>query len=158
MPVSALLTPPDGRIKTVLTTIGTLLATIVESGAVKYVFVPPDSDTGVAKGVYLELLPSKYDVESLGSTQRSFNPLAIDIIGLIRHEDPLVGVNFLEQQINTLESAAAIAAYKDAFATNNGFSIEFIADSDVTPATYKAGTAAYSQTRLRLHITMGMDL
>lgn len=158
MPLEQELLPVVGRVRTVFETLAEILAPICELDAVKFVFIPPDSDPAVSKGLYLEMIPSKLDVESLLSTQRSFSPLGIDIVGLIRHADPLVGIDFYEEVITTLLTSDAVDTCNNAFgAEGNGFSIEVITDGDVTPATYKAGTAPYSQIRLKLNITLQMD-
>lgn len=159
MPVEDKLIPAECRVRTVLEKLALVVVGIVqEIEGTEFIFIPPDSDLTATKKIYFELLPSEVNVESLASTQRTWGPLAIDLIGLIRHEDPLVGVDFMWEIIRTLLTPEAVSACGDAFGTSDGFSIETISNADVTPANRKTGGAsAYSQVRMRLNITMGAD-
>lgn len=145
-----------GRIRTVLETLrDRLLQEVNDIEKVEFAFRPPDNEKGT-KVLYLETMPFDVGVDSLGSTQRTavFN---IDMIGLIRNDDALVGVDFLWEVIQSLLTPESVEACTNAFGTTDGFSIEAISGCDAIPSSPNQATGFYSQIRAKITISMGAD-
>lgn len=123
------LLPPSSRIRTVMTKIGTELTPIVE--AVRYFLRLPDEETNDLVA-YIEFSPPMTIVnESIQSSQRSWMVLPIVVYLYINESDTRILGDLIEHATKTIMAPTAITNYRNAFATDIGFSIEKITVAEV---------------------------
>ena len=120
---------PSSRFRTLITAIGTALTPIVET--VRYTLRLPDDEPD-DKVVYLEFeAPLVLENESIESSQRSWLPFRAVIYGYVNEGDTRTLADFIYEISKTLFTNANIITYRDAFAANDGFSIERLTVSEV---------------------------
>lgn len=121
--------PPVSRFNTLLTAIGTALTPIVE--VVRYTLRLPDEETE-DKAVYVEFeAPLVLSNESIESNQRSWMPFKVAVYGLINDPDTRVLSDFIYEVATTLFTPTNIVNYRNAFSTDNGFSIERLTVAEI---------------------------
>jgi hypothetical protein len=130
MPVdNATYLPASSQFRTVMTLIGTTLTPIMQT--VRYFLRLPEDETSDVVA-YIEFeSPINLVNESIESSQRSWMGFKVVVYLYITEGDTRTMADLIHRVATTLFAPAAIVSYRNAFSTDNGFSIENLTVTEV---------------------------